>query len=188
MPEVEIMTMRKRMLAGLPFRPDDSSLRADVEATAERLAAFNAAPASERPQRLAELVASVGEGADVRTPLYVEFGERVFLGARFKAGPGLVVQDHAEVIVGDGVQVGAHVQLLTLTLPVQAGPRADGWAAASSVSIGDNVQLGAGVVVTPGARIGDHTVVGPGSVVIGNLPANVVAVGNPAKPIGRTTS
>lgn len=180
--------MRQRMLAGLPFRPDDRSIRAEAVAAEQQLVGVNSAPAAERSARLAEMVAALGEGADVRTPVHVEFGGRVSIGARFTAGPGLVVQDHAEVTVGDGVTVGAHVQLLTLTLPVQAAPRADGWAAASPVSIGDNVQLGAGVVVTPGSRIGDNTVVGPGSVVIGDLPANVLAVGNPAKPIGRTGS
>ncbi len=179
--------MRQRMLTGRPFRPDDRAIRADRAKTQEKVAAVNAtADESERSELLSALFGSMGEGFDLGGPIHVEFGERVRIGARCATGPGLVIQDHGEVVVGDDVRMGAHVQLLTLTLPVQAGPRAQGWAAASPVAIGNNVQLGAGVIVTPGSRVGDNTVVGAGSVVIGNLPDNVIAVGNPAKPIGST--
>lgn len=185
MVDIKIITMRQRMIDGLPFRHDDRGLRAAHEVAEERCRAFNTAPPTERPLKLAELVASVGEDTLVHAPLSVQFGTRVTIGARCTIGAGLVIQDHGEVTIGDDVQIGAHVQLLTLALPVQAAQRRDKWAAASPVTIGDNVSLGAGVIVNPGVTIGDNTVVGAGSVVIGDLPADVIAVGNPAKPLGK---
>ncbi|WP_239459962.1 sugar O-acetyltransferase [Nocardioides daejeonensis] len=183
--DLQLLTTRQRMTEGQPFRHDNPGLRAERDAGERKCRAFNDAEPTERPARLADLLASVGARTDVRPPLTVEFGIRTRLGARCVVGPGLVVQDHAEVIIGDDVQIGAGVQLLTLTLPVQAAPRRDKWAAASPVTIGDNVSLGAGVIVNPGVRIGSDTVVGAGSVVIDDLPDGVLAVGNPAKVIGK---
>lgn len=185
MADIEILTMRQRMVEGQPFRHDDRGLRAEQEAAEERCRAFNDAAPADRQGRLAELVAHVGEETVVRAPISVDFGARLRLGARCVIAPGLVVQDHAEVTIGDDVQIGPDVKILTLTLPVQAAPRRDKWAAASPVTIGDNVSLGAGVIVSPGVRIGSDTVVGAGSVVIDDLPAGVLAVGNPAKVIGK---
>lgn len=184
MVDLKILTMRQRMLDGQPFRTDDRGLARDRSLAAATEAAFNAAPSgAERDALLAELV-TIGAESVLRAPLRVEHGRRVRIGARCEIAAGLVAQDYAEITVGDDVVMGANVQLLTLTRPVQAEQRRAKWAAASPVRIGNNVSLGAGVIVSPGVRIGDNTVVGAGSVVIGDLPANVVAIGNPAKVIG----
>jgi maltose O-acetyltransferase len=87
------------------------------------------------------------------------------------------------VTIGDDVQIGPGVQLLTATHPVEPGPRRDKWEAAQPIVIGDNVWLGGGVIVCPGVTIGADTVVGAGSVVVQDLPSGVVAVGSPAKVI-----
>ena len=79
------------------------------------------------------------------------------------------------------------MQLLTPTHPVEPGPRRDKWESASPIVIGDNVWLGGGVIVCPGVTIGANTVVGAGAVVTRDLPANVVAVGNPARVIRELT-
>nr|BFE77129.1 hypothetical protein GCM10020092_104300 [Actinoplanes digitatis] len=95
----------------------------------------------------------------------------------------MVCLDVATVTIGDDVNIGPNVQLLTPTHPVEAGPRRDKWEAALPITIGDNVWLGGGVIVLPGVTIGENTVVGAGSVVTRDLPANVVAVGNPARVV-----
>jgi maltose O-acetyltransferase len=84
---------------------------------------------------------------------------------------------------GDDVQVGPNVQFLTPAHPVEPEPRRARWEAARPISVGDNVWLGGGVIVGPGVSIGENTVVGAGAVVVRDLPANVVAVGNPAQVI-----
>jgi maltose O-acetyltransferase len=87
------------------------------------------------------------------------------------------------VTIGDDVQIGPRVQLLTATHPVEPRPRRDKWESALPIAIGDNVWLGGGVIVGPGVTIGENTVVGAGAVVTRDLPANVVAVGTPARVV-----
>jgi maltose O-acetyltransferase len=94
-----------------------------------------------------------------------------------------VALDVAAITIGDDVQIGSNVQLLTPTHPVAAGPRREKWEAAEPIVIGDNVWLGSGVIVLAGVSIGENTVVGAGAVVTRDLPAGVVAVGNPARVI-----
>ena len=89
--------------------------------------------------------------------------------------------DVAAITIGDDVQIGPNVQLLTATHPLEPQPRRDKWEAAEPITIGDNVWLGGGVIVCPGVTIGADTVVGAGSVVTRDLPAGVVAVGSPAR-------
>ena len=81
------------------------------------------------------------------------------------------------------MQIGPNVQLLTPTHPVEPEPRRAKWEAAEPITIGDNVWLGGGAIVLPGVTIGENTVVGAGAVVTRDLPANVVAVGNPARVV-----
>jgi maltose O-acetyltransferase len=91
--------------------------------------------------------------------------------------------DVARVTIGDDVQIGPNVQLLTATHPVEPGPRRDKWESAQPIAIGNNVWLGGGAIVCPGVTIGENTVVGAGAVVVKDLPANVLAAGNPARVI-----
>jgi maltose O-acetyltransferase len=89
--------------------------------------------------------------------------------------------DVAPIRIGAACQVATHVQLLTATHPVDPEPRRRGCEYAEPITIGDNVWLGGGAIVCPGVTIGDDTVVGAGSVVTRDLPAGVVAYGNPAR-------
>ena len=89
--------------------------------------------------------------------------------------------DVARITIGEDVQIGTNVQLLTPTHPMDVETRRAKWEAARPIVIGNNVWLGSGVIVCPGVTIGDNTVVGAGAVVVKDLPANVVAVGNPAR-------
>jgi len=99
------------------------------------------------------------------------------------ANYGLMCMDVATITIGDDVQIGPNVQLLTPTHPLEPGPRRDKWEAAKPIVLGDNVWLGGGVIVCPGVTIGADTVVGAGSVVTRDLPAGVLAVGNPARVV-----
>ena len=119
----------------------------------------------------------------MRPPFRCDYGYQTTIGARTFVNWGLVSLDVATVTIGDDVQIGPGVQLLTATHPIEPGPRRDKWEAAQPIVIGDNVWLGGGVIVCPGVTIGADTVVGAGSVVVQDLPASVVAVGSPAKVI-----
>ncbi len=178
--------MRERMLAGDPYLADDPELAAATTAAMDLAAAYNATTTRQQPLRralLEQLLGAVGEGADIRPPLHVDYGTNIRIGARCFANFGLVALDVAAITIGDDVQMGPNVQLLTPTHPLDPRLRRDKWEAAEPITIGDNVWLGGGVIVLPGVSIADHTVVGAGSVVTRDLPAGVVAVGNPARVV-----
>jgi maltose O-acetyltransferase len=185
-PDDDPRTMRERMLAGDLYIADDPVLAEENAAALDLMAAYNATTARQRPLRrqlLETLLGSIGEDTEIRPPLYVDYGAHLTVGARCFANFGLVALDVAAITIGDDVQIGPNVQLLTPTHPVEPEPRRQKWEAAEPIVIGDNVWFGGGVIVLPGVTIGGNTVVGAGAVVTRDLPANVVAVGNPARVV-----
>jgi maltose O-acetyltransferase len=138
-----------------------------------------------RRELLVELLGVFGDGSEIRPPLHCDYGYQTRIGERSFVNWGVVLLDVAAVTIGDDVQIGPNVQLLTATHPLEPGPRRDKWEAAEPIVIGDNVWLGGGVIVCPGVTIGSDTVVGAGSVVTRDLPAGVVAVGSPARVLRR---
>ncbi|KAA1424351.1 sugar O-acetyltransferase [Nocardioides antri] len=179
--------MKERMLAGELYITD-AEILADQVRSQELMADYNATAPGEgdrRRQLLEELLGSVGENVEIRPPFYVDYGSRITVGARCFANFGLTALDVAPITIGDDVQIGPHVQLLTPTHPLAAGARRDKWEAAAPIMIGDNVWLGGGAIVLPGVTIGADTVVGAGAVVTKDLPAGVLALGNPARVVRR---
>jgi maltose O-acetyltransferase len=179
-------THHERMLAGDLYIGDDPTI-ARAHAAAVRTAArfrdaYDRDPESAQAV-VRELFGSVGEGTFVRAPVQVDYGSRVTVGARTFINMNLTALDVAEISIGDDCQIGPNVQLLTPTHPVDPQPRRDKLEAAQPITIGDNVWLGGGVVVCPGVSIGDNSVIGAGAVVTRDIPADVVAVGNPARVI-----
>ena len=179
-------SMRERMLAGDLYIADDPEIAEQLAAAQDLMAAYNATTARQGPLRrhlLESLLGSVGEGTEIRPPLYVDYGSYITVGARTFANYGLVALDVAAITIGDDVQIGPNVQLLTPTHPVASGPRRDKWEAALPITIGDNVWLGGGAIVLPGVTIGANSVVGAGAVVTKDVPPDVVVVGNPARVV-----
>jgi maltose O-acetyltransferase len=129
------------------------------------------------------LLGAVGEGTVIRPPFQCDYGSQIHIGARTFANWGLIALDVAKITIGDDVQIGPNVQLLTATHPIEPAPRRAKWEGSKPITLHDNVWLGGGVIVCPGVTIGENTVVGAGSIVTRDLPANVVAVGNPARVI-----
>ncbi|WP_409055496.1 sugar O-acetyltransferase [Streptomyces sp. SYP-A7185] len=179
-------TNLERMLAGDLYIADDPEI-ARRQQRAMRLAARYQADflddAGAARSVLAELLGSVGEDVEVRPPLYVDYGSNISIGARTFVNYHLTALDVARITIGEDCQIGPNVQLLTPTHPVEPRPRRDKLEAALPITIGDNVWLGGGAIVCPGVTIGDNSVIGAGAVVTRDVPADVVAVGNPARPI-----
>jgi maltose O-acetyltransferase len=176
----------ERMPAGDLYIADDPEI-ARRQQHAMRLAArYQAAYAEDavaaRPL-LAELLGAVGADVEVRPPLYVDYGSNITIGARTFVNYNLTALDVAAITIGEDCQIGPNVQLLTPTHPLEPQPRRDKLEAAQPITIGDNVWLGGGAIVLPGVTIGDNSVVGAGAVVTKDVPANVVVVGNPARPV-----
>ncbi len=173
----------ERMVAGDLYIADDPEMARRQQQAVRLASRYQAAYVEDadaaRPI-LAELLRSVGEGAHVRPPLHVDYGSNIAIGARTFVNYNLTALDVALITIGEDCQVGPSVQLLTPTHPREPQPRRDKLEAARPITVGDNVWLGGGCIVLPGVTIGDNSVIGAGAVVTKDVPADVVAVGNPA--------
>jgi maltose O-acetyltransferase len=179
------------MLAGDLYLADDPELARDARRAASLTHRLNMADPTDDALRrvlLTELLGTFGEGSEIRPPFRCDYGYQTFVGARTFANYGLISLDVATVTIGDDVQIGPNVQLLTALHPVEPGLRRAKWEAAKPIRIGHNVWLGGGAIVLPGVTIGDDTVVGAGAVVTRDLPPGVVAVGSPARVVRKVTS
>ncbi|MEU9037054.1 sugar O-acetyltransferase [Streptomyces sp. NPDC048352] len=176
----------RRMRAGDWFRPDDPVLAAASRRSALLCAHYNA-PQVLAPEQgdalLRELLGLVGEGVRIRPPFHCDFGFHIRIGTGTFVNFNAVFLDTAPITIGEDVQIGPNVQLLTPAHAMDPGLRRAGWERGLPVTIGDNVWLGGGAIVCPGVTVGANTVVGAGSVVVRDLPPDVVAVGNPARVV-----
>jgi maltose O-acetyltransferase len=185
-PQNDGRSQRERMLAGELYIADDPQLARESLRAAQVTQVFNASdPARPEVRRavLKELLGFLGEGAEIRPPMQCDYGYQIHVGARTFINFGAVLLDVAKIMIGEDVQVGPNVQFLTPTHPIDADLRRAKFEAAEPITVGNNVWLGGGVIILPGVNIGENTVVGAGAVVTKDLPANVVAVGNPARVI-----
>ncbi len=174
------------MLRGELYLANDPELAADSAYAQELLERYNAtrhAEQGERDRLLGELLGEVGEGVVVKPPFRCDYGRHISIGAGTFVNYGCVMLDVVPIRIGAACQIATNVQLLAATHPLDPGKRRDGWESGEPITIGDNVWLGGGVIVCPGVSIGDDTVVGAGAVVTRDLPAGVVAVGNPARVV-----
>ena len=137
-----------------------------------------------RTELLKEMFAEVGEGCYIEPPLHANWGgHHVHFGNGVYANFNLTLVDDTHIYVGNNVMFGPNVTLATAAHPIHPELRRKQAQFNSPITIGNNVWIGAGAVVLPGVTIGDNTVIGAGSVVTKDIPANVVAVGNPCKVI-----
>lgn len=176
------------MLAGELYRGDDPELAAAHLRAQALLARFNATAAtavSERRDLLTELFDRMGTAVVVKPTLRCDYGFNIAIGERTFINYDCVLLDCNRITIGDDVQIGPGVHVYTATHPLDAATRVSGLELALPVMIGRGVWLGGHSVVCPGVTIGENTVVGAGSVVVKDLPANVLAVGNPCRVVRR---
>lgn len=179
---------KARMLAGEPYFANDPELVAAHLRAQAILARFNATPAeaeAERRALLTELFERFGEGTVLKPVLRCDYGFNIAIGERTFINYDCVFLDCNRITIGDEVQIAPGVHLYTATHPIEAEARRSGVEFALPVTIADGVWLGGGSIVCPGVSIGENTVVGAGSVVTRDLPANVLAAGNPCRVLRR---
>ena len=184
--EEDSRTQKERMLAGDLYIANDPELEEASRRAYRLMKEYEARYAVDRDDAnglLKKLFGEVGPGVHIKPPLYVDYGIYITVGARTFANYGLVALDVARITIGEDVQIGPNVQLLTPTHPVEADPRRHKYEAAKPIVIGNNVWLGGGAIVLPGVTIGDNSVIGAGAIVTKDIPPNVLAVGNPARVV-----
>ena len=134
------------------------------------------------------MLAEVGEDCYIEPPLHANWGGRhVHFGRNVYANFSLTLVDDTHIYVGDYTMIGPNVTICTAGHPILPALREKGYQYNAPVRIGRNCWIGAGAVLLPGVTVGDNTVIGAGSVVTRDIPADVVAVGNPCRvlrPIG----
>ena len=167
------------------YFPGDEDLLKEQFAYIDKLYDYNATRPYEgekRAQLLREMLAEVGENCYIEPPLHSNFGgHHVHLGKNVYANFNLTLVDDTHIYIGDCTMIGPNVTIATASHPVLPELREKGYQYNVPVHIGRNCWLGAGVIVLPGVTIGDNTVIGAGSIVTKDIPANVVAVGNPCR-------
>ena len=185
------MTNLEKMHATMLYDPADGDIMAEQTACLDRLYDFNHTRPTEMDKRQAlmkEMFAEVGEGCYVEPPFHANWGGRhVHLGKFVYAHFGLTMVDDTHIYVGDYTLFGPNVVVATAGHPIDPELRARGLQYNAAVRIGRNCWIGAGALIMPGVTIGDNTVIGAGSVVTRDIPAGVVAVGNPCRVMREIT-
>ncbi|QNG21361.1 sugar O-acetyltransferase [Rhodococcus triatomae] len=175
------------MLAGELYRDDDVELVSERRACRRLLDEFNGAAADEDERRravLERLLGALGADSWIMPRFACDYGGNIRIGANTFLNYDAILLDCAPIVIGDDVSIGPRVQLLTALHPIDDHEaRRTRWESAAPVTIGNNVWLGAGVIVCPGVSIGDDAVVGAGSVVTRDVPDRVLAVGNPCRTV-----
>ena len=179
------MTHYERMLAGLVYDPADEEVYAEQIEYQKALREFNKLAQDDfaaKEKYMKEVFAECGAGCYVEPPFYANWaGKHIHFGERVYANFGFTCVDDGDIFVGDRVMFGPHVTVATANHPVNPELRLKAYQYNRDVHIGNNVWIGAGTVIVPGVTIGENSVIGAGSVVTKDIPANVVAAGNPCR-------
>ena len=179
------MTEYEKMIKGLIYNPGDKEIMREQVQYQDKLWEFNQlkpSQYSEKMKFMKEMFAECGDNCYIELPFRANWGgHHVHFGNGIYANFNLTIVDDGHVYVGDKVMFGPNVTVATASHPIEPTLRERGLQYNKDVYIGENVWIGAGVIIVPGVRIGKNSVIGGGSVVTKDIPDNVVAVGNPCR-------
>ncbi len=179
------MSMKEDLHGEKLYLPNDEEIVKVQTRCLDRLYDYNMTRPTEPKKRealLKEMFAEIGENCYIEPPLHSNFGgHHTHLGKGVYANFNLTLVDDTHIYIGDYTMIGPNVTIATAGHPILPELRKKAYQYNSPVHIGKNCWIGAGVVILPGVSIGDNTVIGAGSIVTKDIPADVVAVGNPCK-------
>ena len=175
----------EKMHTGALYLPNDPEIFEGQIKALDKLYEFNMTRPTEldkRDRMLKEMFAEIGEGCYIEPPFHANFGGRhCHFGKSVYANFNLTCVDDTHIYVGDCTMIGPNVTLATAAHPIFPSLREKGYQYNMPIRIGKNCWIGAGAIVLPGVSIGDGSIIGAGSVVTKDIPAGVVAVGNPCR-------
>lgn len=179
------MSMKDKMHTGELYLPGNDEILKRQTKCLDRLYDFNMTRPTEfekRQKLMKEMFAEIGDGCYIEPPFHANFGgTHCHWGDHIYANFNLTMVDDTHIYVGDYTMFGPNVTIATAGHPILPELREKAYQYNAPVHIGKNCWLGAGVIVLPGITIGDNVVIGAGSIVTKDLPPNVVAVGNPCR-------
>lgn len=175
---------KEKMIAGEMYRAGDTELRDGRENARKLIRQFNQSEDKvERFNLIKNLFGNFEEGSFIEPNLRVDYGYNIHVGANFYANFDCTFLDVCPITIGDNVMFAPGVQLYTATHPIDPVERNSGLEYAKPITIGNNVWIGGSAIVVPGVTLGDNVVVAAGAVVTKSFPDNVVIGGNPARVI-----
>ena len=179
------MNEKEKMINGLLYDAfADESLVQDRIKCKTLCQEYNSTKYAEMDKRKKIIKSILGNTTDnflIEQPFQCDYGYNITIGDNFYANHNLIILDCAKVEFGDNVFIGPNCAFYTALHPLDAKTRNEGLETAKPITIGNNVWLGGSIVVLPNVTIGDNSVIGAGSVVKKDIPANSLAVGNPCK-------
>ncbi len=180
------MTEKEKMLAGLRYDACDKELIVELNNVKVLCQQYNNLLPTDFVSRKAMIKQILGQADDdtfINQPFYCDYGKHIRVGKRFFANFCLTILDEAIVSFGDDCFIGPNVSIYTACHSIQPDERNSREEWAKPVIVGNNVWIGGSVTILPGVTIGDNCTIGAGSVVVNDIPANSVAVGNPARVV-----
>ena len=181
------MTEKEKMQQQMLYDANyDTELIRERQVAKDLCYQFNQLRPSDEPnqqQILSQLLGKKSDNCCILAPFWCDYGYNIEVGKNFFANHNTVILDGAKVTFGDNVFIAPNCGFYTAGHPIDAERRNQGLEYAYPITVSDNVWIGAGVQVMPGVKIGSNVVIGGGSVVVKDIPDNVVAVGNPCRPI-----
>ncbi|MBQ6824210.1 MAG: sugar O-acetyltransferase [Clostridia bacterium] len=184
------MTEREKCEAGLLYDTNYAGREEAHLRCADLCRRYNRLKPSQKKKQerlLRKIFGKLGKNPYVEPNLFCGFGTNIKAGDNLFLNNDCVLVDPAEIVFGDNVMVGPQCGFYTANHPLDAATRIKGYETAHPIRIGNNVWIGGGVKILPGVTVGDNTVIGAGSVVTKDLPANVLAYGNPCRVMKELT-
>lgn len=184
------MNQKDRMLAGLPYKAWLDGLPEERLETKKKIYEYNHLPPEKwhmQAELLRQILGRTGKHVHIEAPFHCDYGYNIEVGENFFANYNFIVLDVGKVRIGDNAQIAPNVSIYTAGHPLHPDSRNSGYEYGIDITIGDNVWIGGNTCIMPGVTVGSNVVIGAGSVVTKDLPDNVIAVGNPCKVIREIT-
>ncbi|MFQ1046885.1 sugar O-acetyltransferase [Avibacterium paragallinarum] len=182
-----MLSNKQKMLAGFAYKPNDRELAQLRLENKKRLFQYNTQICpSEIEKRTALIQQILGKSKGIphiNAPFFCDYGCFIEVGENFFANYHCTLLDSGGIKIGDNVMFAPNVSLYTVGHPLDPELRQQDWEQALPIIIGNNVWIGGNTVILGGVTIGDNSVIGAGSLVNKNIPANSLAMGSPAKVI-----
>jgi len=184
------MDHKERMLSNLPYKAWMDGLEEERLANKRKIYEYNNLPPEKWDKKmdlLKDILGKTGEWINIEAPFHCDYGYNIEVGENFFANYNFIVLDVGKVRIGNDFQCGPNVAIYTAGHPVHPVSRNSGYEYGIDITIGNSVWIGGNTCIMPGVTIGDNAVIGAGSVVTKDIPANVIAAGNPCRVIREIT-